>query len=147
TRPSRCKAALGSLILKIATALCVDLAIFDPCGAGRPKGRLRPSSGARKFAPCPLGHLSGRQLRHSGARENGRKSLPGQEDPQTPSGRHTCTPSGGLRNSAHFPGAQNLTTTEKNQTLRPSDRPELSSSPPPDWTAAGRYSPPTFVIG
>src|SRR5262249_53342526 len=58
---------------------------------------------------CPTPVDSGRQSAHSDGWENERKSLLGQEAPQTASGRHTCAPSGGLRNSGHFPGVQGLT--------------------------------------
>src|SRR5262249_6134509 len=81
----------------------------------------RESSPSRQ---CAL--FSGRQLRHSGARTNGRKSLPAQATPQTASGRHACTPSGGLRNFEHFPGVQDWTTGIRNHTLCPSERLALS---------------------
>src|SRR5262249_58798384 len=83
----------------------------------------RESSPSRQ---CAL--FSGRQLRHSGARTNGRKSLPAQATPQTASGRHACTPSGGLRNFEHFPGGQDWTTRIPDQTVWPPDRP----APSPD---------------
>src|SRR5262249_46297155 len=107
-------------------------------GEGVSGGRGRSKSGpaesiaakidGRKFAPPPASHSSVRQSQYSGVRMNERKSLPRQPPPQAASGRHTCTPSGGLRNSAHFPRVQNLTNRIPDQTLQPSDRAGLSSS-------------------
>src|SRR5262249_40227548 len=68
------------------------------------------------------------------------KCLPGSHILRGASGRHTCVLSGGLRNSAHFPGAQNLTTAEADRTLRPR-RPALSGE-----GESGQFLPPPYTI-